>query len=129
MGRTGDQRIVEIDTIQLRHDEVAHHGVDAGVLGQSLERVAAGLRLPHRKTPVLENPAERTPNWALVVYQEDGRHEAEWATRLMGSPMQTGCRQCAPVAPNLPYIGMLCNRRGVQRTARPAKLTLRITPG
>ena len=64
-------------------------GIDGGVVGQSLERVPAGLRLPHRKTAVLENPAERTPNRALVVYQEDGRHKTEWgATRLMRAPVR-----------------------------------------
>ena len=75
MGRSRHQRVVEVEAVELRHDEVAHHRSDRRIVRERLEGDATRIGFHHGETPALENLAQCAADFALIVYQENGRHE------------------------------------------------------
>jgi hypothetical protein len=74
VGRAGNECIVEVDAVELRHEEIAHHGRDSGIVGHCLEGITSAGGLANRESTPLEDLAQGAAYGALVVHQEYGRH-------------------------------------------------------
>jgi hypothetical protein len=71
----GHQHIIEIDAVQLRHEEIAHHRRDARIVGYCLEGASPGIGFANCESTPLENLPQGGSDCALVVHQEDCGHE------------------------------------------------------
>jgi hypothetical protein len=74
MGRSGHEGVIKVESVELRHHEVADHYGNSRIVGQSLQRVPSGFRLADGETTPLEDLSEGAPDGALIVYQENGGH-------------------------------------------------------
>ena len=76
--RPGHESVVEIESVDLGHQEVAHHRGNARIGRDHLQGPAPGIRLQDGEPGTLEELPQRAPHGALIVYQQDRGHALAW---------------------------------------------------
>jgi hypothetical protein len=75
VGCDGDQGIVEVQTVDLRHEEIADYGRDITIRRNGIEGLPPARRLPHPEAALLQDLTQGMADSTFVVHQKDCLHD------------------------------------------------------